>query len=194
MKSVLPSFYIVIVLLHFSCKRQQKTVTNEMRNEVVNSIVHRTRSNNAEVLKFIADKDTADVKFKSEDSASLIQYITKIDSIFTPEDAAFMWRQALEYHKFSFDQTQFSDRTIIYPNKYKDFHGELFWDKIESEYHTDRYISFSMPLFSKDLSTVLITICDYADFRKYHGKAYAVLVYKKKNAKWEYFEQLEFAD
>ena len=90
---------------------------------------------------------------------------------------------------FSLSSSEIKDRTIISPIKWRDLSHEKYWDNISAKYKTDNFYSLSMPLFSKDLLTVIISVNDYD---KQYGKRAGTYIYKKVNGKWTYLKQLSY--
>jgi len=181
---------VFICLFLLSCKEQKAVVPDNVKYEFIHFIMHSDEPINLSGWKFVADKDTSQLTISEADSINFVSTVTDL-GIFRKDDAVFMWKQIADYSDFTLSSSEIKDRTIISPGKWRDLPHEKYWDYILKKYETDKFYSLSMPLFSKDLLTVIISIEDYG---MQYGKRAGSYVYKKSNGKWTFLKQLSYVD
>ena len=187
MKKLFFHSFISVLLFLCSCKTKDDFVAIDAKYEFLNYLFKSDSPINVTDRKFIADRDTTTVKSDYTIARDLIKSLP--EGIFTIDDLDFLEKQLKEEARFSVDPSLIKGRVIVKPNQFKRETPEMFWVKILDKYKTYEFSSVSMPIFSKDLETVFIEISNYR-FAK--GKQILGAVYKKKEGKWAFYDQVYY--
>ena len=183
------SFIISIVCFHFSCspakeKQKQKISSNpfiadSITYEFLNAVLNEEFENYNFSCKNVLENGLSGTKLLQSDSVKLVA----MDSVFTPKDVAFIYKQVAVSDSFKLKPDFIRGRNFI-P-----------WDSIASirrknqdlitgfklKYGNDGFCFIGMPLFSFDKSVAILMkgmVCGR------HCGEEEVLIYQKKNNKW----------
>ena len=190
MKKLVFHSFISVLLFLYSCKTKDDFVAIDAKYEFLNYFFNLDSPIRVNECKFIADRDTTKIDTDSNWNANdLIDALP--EGVFTQDDLDFIDLQLKEESRFRIDPARIKDRILIEPNLFKQESPENFWVKILEKYATYKFYSITMPIFSKDLSTVIIELTDY-QFAA--GKRIIGLIFKKEGGKWTLFEQLNYYD
>ncbi|MBX7243755.1 MAG: hypothetical protein K1X92_18590 [Bacteroidia bacterium] len=100
---------------------------------------------------YVAEDSREGNFFLGEDSLKVIK-----SGLFTRNDLSGFYQQTRERSNFRLDSTQIKIFSVIPESKMKQFEASPdFWASYHKSYHTG-YCTYSLPLFSKDLKTVVL--------------------------------------
>lgn len=109
--------------------------------------------------------------------------ILQADSIFKKEDVDFIYEQARYGPLFKIDQRKLKqEKAVILPDTCDVFGKDhkVYWENIHKQYPS--FTTVSMPLFSRDHKTAIISLSYYCGMMcGYSGK----YIYKKRTSKWQ---------
>jgi hypothetical protein len=188
---------ILIIFLLFSCK--QKESVNEIKTEkelvtelelyeVINFMLPAIKSNNQMNSNYV----TEDVMMKIVSKENNYLELDKMDSLFTKNDAEFIKKQLKGIDKFKLKQKLMLDKIIIPSDTLSKFQNNKinslgFWENYRQKYGNKGFHTISLPLFSLDKKTVIITIGFHCGGLCGGG---ATEIYKKINGKWTLIKTL----
>jgi hypothetical protein len=179
---------IAFTLASISCN-SQKSLDDENTYEFINYIITQKKAINFDGIDIIADKELFTVEYSKQDSIELV----KLDSIFKPEDIAFIREQMMASTDFRLRRGSIKGKKIISSDQLRKF-GEVsdqnFWTRLEEKYDTDRFATFSKPVFSKDGSIAIWRTNYYTK----SGGGGETMIFRKKEGSWEPIDMLGFWD
>lgn len=180
-----------------SCKTSNyNNLTEKQKIEIyyfLNFLLNTTDGVNYKNIKYILDHD----KFYDPPAPGLASHfskeLTKGDSIFSKIDESFISVQANQISNFYLEQDKLPGKRIISAEKIgfdNSNNQENLWIKLKTICNCEEIASVSLPIFSNDYKTALVSIQYYTEL---NGGGVSIL-YKKINGQWKYTTQLEFWD
>jgi hypothetical protein len=186
---ILKAFPIIaLTFASISCNFQ-KRVNDERTYEFLNYIITQKKAINFDGIDKIADQELFPVEYSKQDSIELI----KLDSIFKPEDIAFIREQMMTNSGFRLRPGSIKGKKIISSDQLRSF-GEVsdqnFWTRLEEKYGTDKFATFSKPIFSKDGSTAIWR----SNYYTKSGGAGETMIFRHTGSSWEPIKMLYYWD
>lgn len=174
---------------HNKLTERQKIETYDFLNFLINT----TDGINYKNIKYFLDHDKYYDPPAPELTKNFATQLTAGDSIFKKIDETSIFSQANQMSYFYLEQDKLSNRRVISAEKIgfdnsNDY--ENIWIKLKTICNCQEIASVSLPIFSKDYQTVLVSIQYYTEF---NGGGVSIL-YKKINGQWKYIKQLAFWD
>lgn len=185
-------FYLILILHFVSCKQNSKDNKNLVPNDEVYGIINYILKND------LQEKDSKynylSEEFPLENPNNQYFGIEEMDTIFSKKDIEFMKLQMDNRYHFRIENSLIQDRTVIsFDSLNKLFkeneRSEKFWERFEKKYKAKKFSAISLPIFSVDYKTVLISFGNHCGSLCGSGKT---VIYKKVNGKWKQIKTISF--
>jgi hypothetical protein len=145
-----------------------------------------------EVL-FVADHDKDYDDLASPGSFTFYKSLSIADSSFKNTSRDFVLSQLALIPTFGLDQKFIKGKKVLSSEEIEEYRQsgrEALWTHLKTKYNCETYTTVSLPIFSKDYSTVAVAAQYYTNA---NGGG-VVWLFKKINNKWVYKDQLDFWD
>lgn len=177
------SYFLLLLITVISCNHKPNTKSIENKSLVSDSLVYSTL--NYFVNDTIIDEFKNCNRFIDSDGHKVLLEkdsleILTLDSLFSREDLDFIFQQNLNSINFKLSD-DLKGKTLIPGDTLLKFNHREFWEEFRKRFGKGGFCSIGLPLFSKDLSIVIIKysfICGPLD-----GSG-GTFIYKKKGEKW----------
>ena len=185
------TLFILITLLTFSCKQNSKIETVDVKKQLVsdkeiysfiNEIIGDKKNDDFSYCDKIVDKNPMLMKTSKD-------FINGIDTIFSKQDKKFIIEQTKYELDFTLNQKSLKSKIVISGDTLKKFaEGKNkdgrspFWDKYHNKYGNNGFNSITLPLFSIDKLTVIVTADKHCGRLCGAGGTY---IYRRLNGKWK---------
>jgi hypothetical protein len=177
--------------MFLSCQQNSKTEKVVINKQIVsdkeiyafiNEIMPYEKSKDISYCNKIVDTDPSLSKTSEE-------FIKGIDTIFSKQDLKFIIEQTKYEEDFKLNEKLLKNKIVISGDTLSKFTQgrnedgrSQFWDKYHSKFGPGGFCSITLPLFSIDKKTVLVTTGMHCGRLCGEGGSY---IYRKINGKWE---------
>ena len=180
--------FLVLTILLFSCngktEKKNEKISEKEIYKFLNTLLITIKEENIPVDSNYVSYDKVDVFKIIKNDKSLI---TEIDSIFSKNDLNFIKVQFKKNEKFELNQKLIANRVVIPRDTIIKFSKTDFWKSYYLEYGHRGFSKVSMPLFSIDKKTAIISL-SFICGRTCGGVE--IMIYKKVNGKWIFYKSI----
>jgi len=183
--------FILITVITFSCQQNAKVEKLAIKKQMVSDKEIYAFIN--EIMPYEENKDFSYCNKIADKNLMLMQtskeFINGIDTIFSKKDLKFLIEQTKYEIDFKLNKKLLKNKIVISGDTIKKFTQgrnkdgrSQFWDKYHKKYGEGGFCSVTLPLFSIDRKTVLVTTSMNCGRLCGEGGTY---IYRKINGKWE---------
>lgn len=177
------SYFLLLLITVVSCNHKPNIKTVENKSLVSDSVLYATL--NYFVNDTLIDEFKNCNRFIDRDGRKVLLEegsleIMTLDSLFTQEDLDFIFQQNLNSINFKLSD-DLKGKTLISVDTLLKFNHREFWEEFLKRFGKGGFCSISLPLFSKDLSIVIIKYSFNCGSLCASGGTF---IYKKMGDKW----------
>jgi len=182
MKKIL---YLILAISLISCKEEKLINKNLAPDKEIYSIINFILKNE------LREKDSKNIYLSEEFPLAIPNNnyfgIEGLSEIFSEKDIEFMKLQLNKRYDFRINKNLIKNRIVISFDSLNELYKEneksdKFWERFEKKYKAQKFDAISLPIFSVDFKTVMISYGKHCGSLCGSGKT---AIYRKINGHWE---------
>ena len=188
MKNIL---YFLIIISFISCEEKKAISRNLVPDKEVYDIINF-------IIKNEFSKSNNNSKYLSEEFPMILpdnEYfgIEKMDTIFSKSDVEFMKLQISKRYEFRIERNLIQNKVVIPFDSINKLRisekSDQFWKRFQIKYDARKFDGISLPLFSVDYKTVIISYGHHCGSLCGSGET---SIYRRVNGHWKKFKVISF--